>query len=145
MQRNKASVRVVRSGAKKKTSRSNCLASSDSHYMASTALVKETGAILRAHDLFSNKGNLLPFKMRPVNWSLPALEVQPSRPGIRCLCSTWWARPAHLASYLSRWEDHSLWISVTIISSTLIQENAERLGVADKMSRQKNWMLSQVL
>ena len=122
--RNKASVRVV--DLDKKEDIKEQLQASDS-LLASTALVKENG-----YDYF--KQAKLTIQDETSQLVAPALEVQPSDQVLDA-CAAPGGKTTHLASYLVDGQvtaldlyDHKL---------QLIQENAERLGVADKIQTKK--------
>lgn len=128
--RNKASVRVVDLDQKEDIKEQ--LQASDS-LLASTALVKENG-YFAGSDYF--KQGKLTIQDETSQLVAPALEVQPSDQVLDA-CAAPGGKTAHLASYLVDGKiialdlyDHKL---------QLIQENAERLGVADKIQT-KNWM-----
>ena len=109
------------------------LQASDS-LLASTALVKENG-YFAGSDYF--KQGKLTIQDETSQLVAPALEVQPSDQVLDA-CAAPGGKTTHLASYLVDGKitaldlyDHKL---------QLIQENAERLGVADKIQTKKNWM-----
>ena len=126
--RNKASVRVV--DLDKKEDIKEQLQASDS-LLASTALVKEN-CYFAGSDYF--KQGKLTIQDETSQLVAPALEVQPSDQVLDA-CAAPGGKTAHLASYLVDGKiialdlyDHKL---------QLIQENAERLGVADKIQTKK--------
>ena len=126
--RNKASVRVVDLDQKKDIKEQ--LQASDS-LLALTALVKENG-YFAGSDYF--KQGKLTIQDETSQLVAPALEVQPSDQVLDA-CAAPGGKTTHLASYLVDGKitaldlyDHKL---------QLIQENAERLGVADKIQTKK--------
>lgn len=126
--RNKASVRVVDLDQKEEIKEQ--LQASDS-LLASTALVKENG-YFAGSDYF--KQGKLTIQDETSQLVAPALEVQPSDQVLDA-CAAPGGKTTHLASYLVDGKitaldlyDHKL---------QLIQENAERLGVADKIQTKK--------
>ena len=126
--RNKASVRVVDLDQKEEIK--DQLQASDS-LLASTALVKENG-YFAGSDYF--KQGKLTIQDETSQLVAPALEVQPSDQVLDA-CAAPGGKTTHLASYLVDGKitaldlyDHKL---------QLIQENAERLGVADKIQTKK--------
>ena len=126
--RNKARVRVVDLDQKKDIKEQ--LQASDS-LLASTALVKENGYVAGS-DYF--KQGKLTIQDETSQLVAPALEVQPSDQVLDA-CAAPGGKTTHLASYLVDGKitaldlyDHKL---------QLIQENAERLGVADKIQTKK--------
>ena len=126
--RNKASVRVVNLDQKEEIKEQ--LQASDS-LLASTALVKENG-YFAGSDYF--KQGKLTIQDETSQLVAPALEVQPSDQVLDA-CAAPGGKTTHLASYLVDGKitaldlyDHKL---------QLIQENAERLGVADKIQTKK--------
>ena len=126
--RNKASVRVVDLDQKEDIKEQ--LQASDS-LLVSTALVKENG-YFAGSDYF--KQGKLTIQDETSQLVAPALEVQPSDQVLDA-CAAPGGKTTHLASYLVDGKitaldlyDHKL---------QLIQENAERLGVADKIQTKK--------
>ena len=126
--RNKASVRVVDLDQKEEIKEQ--LQASDS-LLVSTALVKENG-YFAGSDYF--KQGKLTIQDETSQLVGPALEVQPSDQVLDA-CAAPGGKTTHLASYLVDGKitaldlyDHKL---------QLIQENAERLGVADKIQTKK--------
>lgn len=126
--RNKASVRVVDLDQKEEIKEQ--LQASYS-LLASTALVKENG-YFAGSDYF--KQGKLTIQDETSQLVAPALEVQPSDQVLDA-CAAPGGKTTHLASYLVDGKitaldlyDHKL---------QLIQENAERLGVADKIQTKK--------
>ena len=126
--RNKASVRVVDLDQKEEIK--DQLQASDS-LLALTALVKENG-YFAGSDYF--KQGKLTIQDETSQLVAPALEVQPSDQVLDA-CAAPGGKTTHLASYLVDGKitaldlyDHKL---------QLIQENAERLGVADKIQTKK--------
>ena len=126
--RNKASVRVVDLDQKEEIKEQ--LQASDS-LLVSTALVKENG-YFAGSDYF--KQGKLTIQDETSQLVAPALEVQPSDQVLDA-CAAPGGKTTHLASYLVDGKitaldlyDHKL---------QLIQENAERLGVADKIQTKK--------
>lgn len=126
--RNKASVRVVDLDQKEDIKEQ--LQASDS-LLASTVLVKENG-YFAGSDYF--KQGKLTIQDETSQLVAPALEVQPSDQVLDA-CAAPGGKTTHLASYLVDGKitaldlyDHKL---------QLIQENAERLGVADKIQTKK--------
>ena len=126
--RNKASVRVVDLDQKEEIKEQ--LQASDS-LLTSTALVKENG-YFAGSDYF--KQGKLTIQDETSQLVAPALEVQPSDQVLDA-CAAPGGKTTHLASYLVDGKiialdlyDHKL---------QLIQENAERLGVADKIQTKK--------
>jgi len=126
--RNKASVRVVDLDQKEEIKEQ--LQASDS-LLVSTALVKENG-YFAGSDYF--KQGKLTIQDETSQLVAPALEVQPSDQVLDA-CAAPGGKTTHLASYLVDGKitaldlyDHKL---------QLIQENAERLGVANKIQTKK--------
>lgn len=126
--RNKASVRVVDLDQKEEIKEQ--LQASDS-LLASTALVKENGYFAGSNYFKQGK---LTIQDETSQLVAPALEVQPSDQVLDA-CAAPGGKTTHLASYLVDGKitaldlyDHKL---------QLIQENAERLGVANKIQTKK--------
>lgn len=128
MQRNKASIRVPDLSRKEEIKK--LLGASDS-ILSAAGLVKEQGHFA-GHDLFSE--GLITIQDESSQLVAPTLALQGDEQVLDA-CAAPGGKTAHIASYLTTGQvtaldlyDHKL---------TLIQENAERLGVADRVQTQK--------
>ena len=126
--RNKASVRVVDLDQKEEIKEQ--LQASDS-LLTSTALVKENGYFADS-DYF--KQGKLTIQDETSQLVAPAIEVQPSDQVLDA-CAAPGGKTTHLASYLVDGKITAL--DLYNHKLQLIQENAERLGVADKIQTKK--------
>ena len=126
--RNKASIRVTDLSRKEEI---QALLEANNSLLATTGLVKEQGHFA-GHDLFED--GAITIQDESSQLVTPTLDLQGNEQVLDA-CAAPGGKTAHIASYLTTGQvtaldlyDHKL---------DLIQENAQRLGVADRVQRQK--------